>query len=231
MDRTTGARKLLVVLAVLAGLMGTATVFAQEEGTSGALGGLAEPDTVRTNLWLTRALMGEIVTRAAASLPPGPAGVALVQRGAEDSDVLFGVVAADILAERDYELFVAEVDSLPAAGVDYFFAYQVVSVELAYPEVGRTLGIWRRWVGRDLSVTASIQVSAAAGGRLLFKDIVERSFSDRVDNRDFDQVGSDLYEFTDAETAGSGWQNRMEEIIVLGTLVGLIAIYFANTGS
>ena len=81
------------------------------------------------------------------------------------------------------------------------------------------------------STTFPAQVSTASTGQLLFKDIVERRFSDRVDNDDFEDVETDLYDFTTAETVGSGWQNRMEEIVVLGTLVGLIAIYFANTGN
>ncbi len=104
-------------------------------------------------------------------------------------------------------------------------------MELSYPEVGRTLGIWQRWVERDVSVTASVDVSEADSGLLLFKDILERRFSDRVDHEDFDDVESELYDFTTADKAGSGWQNRIEEIVVLGTLVALIAVYFANTGN
>ena len=42
---------------------------------------------------------------------------------------------------------------------------------------------------------------------------------------------SELYDFTTAETSESGWQRRIEEIVVLGTLAGLVAVYFANTGN
>ncbi len=193
--------------------------------------GLSEPDTVRTNLWLTKALMGEIVTTASATLPPAPATLLLVNKGGSEQDELFGGVATGILSEKGYELFVVAADSTVQAPVDFVFTYQVMGVELEYPEVGRTLGIWQRWVARDVAVTASVEISTSPVGQLLFKDIVERRFGDRVDNDDFDDVESDLYEFTNAETSGSGWQNRMEEIVVLGTLVGLIAIYFANTGN
>jgi hypothetical protein len=197
----------------------------------GALPDPAAPDTVRTNLWLTEALMGEIVTTAAASLPPGPHAVKLVDEGGTEGDALFGGEAANILREQGHQLFVAAQDSTLIPPVDYIFGFKVIGVDLSYPEVGRTLGIWQRWVARDLSVSVSVEISAANSGQLLFKDIPERRFSDRVDNSDFDLVGNDLYEFTDAQMAGSGWQNRMEEIVVLGTLVALIAIYFANTGS
>ncbi len=216
-------------------LMAVAGVCLAQDGSpesrAGQLPGLAEPDTVRTNLWLTKALMGEIVTTASAFLPPAPGSILLVNKGGDDQDELFGGVATAILSEQGYELFVVAADSTVQTPVDFIFSYQVVGVDLAYPEVGRTLGIWQRWVARDVVVTASVEVSTSPAGQLLFKDNVERRFGDRVDNDDFDDVESDLYEFTTAETSGSGWQNRMEEIVVLGTLVGLIAIYFANTGN
>lgn len=191
----------------------------------------AEADTVRTNLWLTEALMGEIVSHAVASLPPAPAALLVVDEGGTEADALFGGVASEILGGQGYDLYVITQDSTITAPVDFVFYYSVVGVELVYPEVGRTLGIWKRWVGREVGVTASVEIATAEGGRLLFKDTVSRRFSDRVDNNDFDDVDSDLYDFTTAETAGSGWQGRMEEIVVLGTLVALIAIYFANTGN
>lgn len=200
-------------------------------GEATGLPGPAEPDTVRTNLWLTEALMGEIVTLAVGSLPPGGHAIKLEAQSADDGEEIFGGVAANILSELGHELYVASQDSNLAASVDYVFGYRVVGIELSYPEVGRTLGIWQRWVARDLVVSAAVEISAANSGQLLFKDIVERSISDRVDNDDFDLVGSDRYDFTTAEKSGSGWKNRMEEIVVLGTLVALIAIYFANTGS
>lgn len=202
-----------------------------EEPLAGQLPPMAQPDTVRTNLWLTEALMGEIVDHAAAFIPPAPGSVLVVNQGAGDADELFGGVAAEILGKRGYELFVVMADSLEQAPVDYVFSFKVMGVDLDYPDVGRTLGIWKRWIGREVAVTASVEVATSNAGQLLFKEIVERSFSDRVDNDDFDDVESDLYDFTTATTRGSGWQSRIEEIVVLGTLVGLIAVYFANTGN
>ena len=65
---------------------------------------------------------------------------------------------------------------------------------------------------------------------MLLSDQVQRRFSDRVSSDDCGTVDSQLYDFTTAEISESGWKGRMEEIIVLGTLAGLVAIYFANTG-
>jgi hypothetical protein len=231
MDRKSGFMKIFLVIPAIWLVTVAGVSLAQDDSQGGQLPGLAEPDTVRTNLWLTKALMGEIITAASSTLPPAPATLLLVNRGGNDQDDLFGGVATNILGEQGYELFVVAADSSILAPVDFVFSYQVIGVELEYPEVGRTLGIWQRWVARDVAVTASVEISTSPAGQLLFKDIVERRFGDRIDNDDFDDVESDLYEFTTAETSGSGWQDRMEEIVVLGTLVGLIAIYFANTGN
>ena len=186
-------------------------------------------DTVRTNLWLTEALMGEIVAAAAGVLPPAPAAVRLVPGDDAAATELFGTVAARVLGGRGYDLYVAEADTARQAAADAVFAYEVEGVELDYPEVGRTLGIWRRWVERDLRVTALVEVTAADSGRLLLKERLVRAFGDRVPDGDFGAVNSGLYDFTSAETAESGWQRRFEEIVVLGSLAGLVAIYFANT--
>ncbi|MEN8007822.1 MAG: hypothetical protein ABFS42_12455 [Candidatus Krumholzibacteriota bacterium] len=233
MDRKSGSTLVLAALMV-ALLAGTGMAAGEAEGGASAAGYMPAfdaPDTVRTNLWLTEALMSEIVASFTNVLPAPPAAVLMVNQGGLDGDDVFGGVASDILGSMGHEVFVVAADSTVQAPVDIVFDYKVVGVELSYPEVGRTLGIWQRWVARDVSVTASVELTEADSGRLLFKDIVTRRFADRVDNGDFDAVESPLYDFTSAETSGSGWQNRMEEIVVLGTLVGLIAVYFSNTGN
>jgi hypothetical protein len=234
MDRISGSKTVLCALTVVLS-MGVAEMSRASDPAEGTMAGqlpaMAEADTVRTNLWLTEALMGEIVSHAAAFMPPAPGAVLVVNQGTDDANDLFGSVAAAVLTGRGYDLFVVTEDSMVQAPVDYVFSYQVVGVELIYPEVGRTLGIWKRWIGREIAVTASVEVATSSAGQLLFKEIVVRRFSDRVDKDDFQDVESGLYNFTTAQTSGSGWQNRMEEIVVLGTLVGLIAVYFSNTGN
>lgn len=233
MDRKIASRWIFAVLVPL--VLAGAGVAAGDEGAPiepvVQFPAPTEPDTVRTNLWLTEALMGEIVTFAANSLPKEPATILLVDQGGQESDDVFGAVASVLLRSMGYELFLVSADSTVQAPVDFVFNFKVVGVELSYPEVGRTLGIWQRWVARDLKVTASVDISTADSGLLVFKDIVDRRYSDRIDNSDFSEVGSDLYDFTTADKAGSGWQRRTEEIVVLGTLVALIAVYFANTGN
>lgn len=256
---------LLPLLAACAASVAVAAAgFAQDAPDRPGPGGLpapGAPDTVRTNLWLTEALMAEIVTVAAQALPDAPARILLSPGDDSAATELFGSTAFTILAGRGHRLFapptpadslaaVAAADSAaadagaagnPEAGsadvqgaaaapeVDAVFAYRILGVELAYPQVGRTLGIWKRWVDRRVQVTAMVDVTDAQTGRILLSRKLERSFADRLEAADLAAVDSPLYAFTSAKTAESGWHSRMEEIVVLGTLAGLVAVYFANT--
>ncbi len=107
--------------------------------------------------------------------------------------------------------------------------YRVVDIGLYYPDTGRRLGLWRQWVARDIELTVMISLQDLASGRLLLSDRYTRSFSDRVPDDDFAAVNSDVYPFTSGEPAQSGWKGRIEEIVVLGALAALVAIYLANT--
>jgi len=190
-----------------------------------------QPDTIRTNLWLAEALMGEIVVEAVRGMPAAPGSVLLEGRADTESNELFENVAANRLLDLGYEVFLANGDSSGTIPAELHFQFDVVKVQLDYPEVGRTLGIWQNWVGRDLQVVANVEITEFDSGRLVTSDRYTRNFSDRVDNEHFSAVQSDMYSFTSAQTKASGWNRRVEEIVILGSLVGLIAVYFANTGN
>ncbi len=196
-----------------------------------ALPAAAVADTVRSNLWLTEALMGEVVTAVAAVLPPAPAAVRLVPMSNDKRNDVFQAVAAGALGKAGYHLYIAADDTAGRTPVDCVFEFGVQKIALSYPEVGRTLGVWRRWVERNLQVSVLVEISEEDSGRILLNQRVERGFSDHVTNDAFDQIDSAEYDFTTAETSESGWHSRLEEIVVLGTLTGLVAIYFANTGN
>jgi len=175
--------------------------------------------------------MAEIVVHAAAAMQPAPAAVQLASTADGPGSDLFQAVAARVLGDKGYDLYVAGDDSTRQGAVDYRFGYRVESIGLSYPEVGRTLGVWRRWVSRKMQVAVVVEITEAATGRLVFDERVTRGFQDRIGDDNFNFVDSDVYVFTTAETLDSGWRGRMEEVVVLGTLAGLVAIYFANTGN
>ena len=104
-----------------------------------------------------------------------------------------------------------------------------MDIALYYPDTGHRLGLWRQWVARDIELTVMISLQDMASGRLLLSDRYTRSFSDRVPDDNFAAVNSDVYPFTSGEPAQSGWKGRVEEIVVLGALAALVAIYLANT--
>lgn len=201
---------------------------AQAEGGIGP-SATAAADTVRTNLWLAESLLAEVAAEGVAALPQDGGSVRLQSSLDSPAAQLFQTVAAGLLADRGHEVFLETDEGQAPAPVDYVFGFRVLGVQLDYPEVGRTLGIWRNWVGREVEVSVMLELTEASTGRVLLNRKVDRGFRDRFDDRELDRVESSLYDFTTAEIKGSGWQDRMEEVVVLGTLAGLVAVYFANT--
>ncbi len=197
-------------------------------------------DTVRTNLWLVRALLADAVAEAAAVLPPAPRAVVVKPVTRSDGNALLVAAATTVLQERGYEVYLDEttvadakqaaVAPTPPAGA-LELRLSIETLRLGYPRAGRRFGLWRQWVDRDLRATLLATGRERDTGRILFDRRLERAFADRVASARFDEVRSPGYPFTDAVVPEGGWRRHAEEAVVIGTLVGLVAIYFANTGS
>ena len=128
------------------------------------LPGHATTDTVRTNLWLAEALFTDIADEVAAELATDQARVLLWANGEVDGTELFQAAAFEVLTAAGHEVFVAGDDQEGSAEVSHILEFRVVGVELEYPEIGRTLGIWRSWIGRDLAVSVMVELSEASSG-------------------------------------------------------------------
>jgi len=207
---------------------------AEPEGGGITAAGLpvpGEPDTVRTNIWLVQALMAEIISSTTTVLPPPPAAIQLQQSGDKTRGNLFRTAASRILGGLGYELYQGDNDPARQAAVDYVYRYNVEAIDLKYPAEGRTLGLWRSWIAREMAVLVYVEISEFDSGRILLSEKIERRFDDRVPDDDFGDVDSGLYPFTTAETGQGAWRRRLEAIVVLGALAGLVAVYFANTSN
>ncbi len=189
----------------------------------------AVADTVPSNLWLTRSLMEDLAARCASVLGPQQHRILLQPLDQEPGTELFQAALHSVLSSEGRELFLAGDDSLAAPVVDARWQFRVVGIQLDYPRVGRTLGIWRSWIARELEVTVLCTITEVPSGRVLLDDQMQLRASDRFSANDFAQVDSPLYDFTTAEPVNGSWHDRLEEIVVLGTLAGLVAVYFANT--
>lgn len=213
----------VTTLPVAAAVPDSTQVFVRPEGLA-----VAGADTIRTNLWIAEALMGETVAEAARHLPPPPLVVVLVPFDKEQKTNLLTTMATQNLSRAGYQV---HLDQAPADSTRPYceFRYQVVELGLGYPETGRKLGLWRDWVAREVSFTALYTIVETPGGRVLYNDRIRRDYLDRVPSDDLADCQSPAYAFTNADVQESGWQRRIEEIVVLGTLAGLVAIYFANT--
>ncbi len=196
-------------------------------------------DTVRTNLWLARALLADAVREVARALPPAPRAVVIKPMEKSEANDLLIAAAQAVLSEAGHELYLDETQlagakqqaAPPQAPPDALeLRLRVEEIGLKYPRAGRRLGLWRQWVDRRLRATVLVSLLETSTGRLLMDERVVRTFEDRVAAEGFDDVRSTSYAFTDAQIPESGWRHRAEQTVVLGSLIGLIAIYFANTG-
>ena len=76
-----------------------------------------------------------------------------------------------------------------------------------------------------------VRVLDAADGRLRMDDRLVRRYVDRVPSGRFDAIASPAYTFTHADATSNGMRGIMENLVVIGSLAGLVAIYFANSGN
>jgi hypothetical protein len=185
-------------------------------------------DTLRTNLEVAEALLGEALELVIPELPSPPAAVVLVPGSTEDAAALLSRVAVHRLQLAGYEV---HLDQLPEASdlAVVEMRYRVEDLQLAYPTSGRRLLFWKSWVGREMNLAVTMTLVDAADGQIIMSRRVASSFRDRIPAGDVDAVESPTYEFTQAEPDPSKSSRRLEQVVVLGALVGLVAIYFANT--
>jgi hypothetical protein len=195
----------------------------------------AGADSVRTNIWLAQALLADLIREAAEVLPPG-ATVVLIPGDDHEADPLMEVAAYDVLDAAghpvllpDPEVEIGAGDGLPADAFE--LSWRLERVVLEYPRVGRFLGLWSRWVDRDLEATALLTVRDRGTGRLLLDRRVVKTYNDRIGNKSLDEVNSDLYAFTAAKPDEGGLRGILEEVVVIGALTSMVAVYFANSGS
>lgn len=202
----------------------------------GTLPFAAGPDTVRTNLWLTQALFADIVREAAAVLPADGSRVALRPLAKHAARPLFEPAAFAELTAAGHEVLLDETDvaatkSTAVVEADYEFRYYIEDVDLSYPRVGRRFGLWRSWLDREFQAVVQVTVLERATGRLLLDKRLSRGYADRIPAGHLKAVDAATYGFTTADPAEGGLRSILEELVVVGALTGLVAVYFANSGN
>jgi hypothetical protein len=187
-----------------------------------------QPDTIRTNLMVAEALLGDALAAITAELPASGATVVLVPGSTEAAANLLTTVATHHLLAAGH---VVHLDQ-PTVGTDgpvYELRYRVDRLDLSYPDSGRRFLLWSAWVDRKVDLVVQLTLVDAADGQVITSQRLVRRFQDRLEVDQVAAVEAPLYPFTTAAVEGGGWTRRLEEIVVLGTLAGLVAVYFANT--
>ncbi len=192
----------------------------------------AAADTVRTNLWLARALLTEAARDMLSDLPAGCRSVEVVAEAEGPATALFEPILFAVLRGAGITVYsAADRDSQAAPAADHRLRYRLEQLSLAYPAQGRTFGLWRSWLDRELAVTAVYKVVRLPDGLVLAERRRVHRYADRIRAGDRVLVESDLYPFTAAEPPAGRGRALLEQTLVIGTLVGMVAAYFANTGS
>jgi len=198
---------------------------------------VAAADTIRTNLWVAQALLTDIAREAVAAVPGAGRRVALRARDTHEAGPLLETAFYAALIDAGHDAYLDEAaeeeDDRPIRPVsaDYEIRYLFETCELGYPAVGRKFGLWKQWLDREVEISVMVGVVEMDSGRLLLDDRLQRRFTDRLPAGYLDLVDATTYGFTSAEPAAGGIQSIMEELVVLGALTGLVAIYFTNTGN
>lgn len=223
-------RSLGLVALVGATLLGAVPAIGQTTDQGQALRfDAASGDTLRSNLWVAETVLGEAIDALLPSLPPPPTAVLLVPATTEAAANLLTAVATARLQQAGYTVHLDRAPQDDEARV-VEVRYRVNKLELSYPASGRRLGLWPGWIARQMAFTAQFTVVDGADGQVLSSRRIARTFQDRFPHEYLTAVESTDYPaFTRATAPAGAWSRRLEQAIVLGTLVGLVAIYFANT--
>ncbi len=225
-------RTSLVILLVL---LSALPIRAADDGNAVAYAFTAA-DTVRTNLWIAQALMADIAREIVDTIPGPGQGVSLRSSDSHEAAPLLEAQLHRHILDGGNVAYLDEsdlVDEEPVTPVDadYEIRYSFETLDMEYPRVGRKLGLWKSWVDREMSMSVMARVIELKTGRLLMDERLQRSFGDRLSSGHVERVDDLVYGFTSAEVAEGGLMSVMEELVVVGALTGLVAIYFANTGN
>jgi len=176
----------------------------------------AAADTIRTNLWVARALFTDIAREVVAAVPERDQGVSLRPRGTHDALPLLETALYAALLNAGHRPYLDESDDSGAdtpikpMAADYEIRFQFETCQLDYPAVGRRFGLWRNWIDREVDVSTLIGVVELSTGRLLLDDRIERRFNDRVpaDRRPHGPGGHLLHEYRQLIVAPIPYRRR-----------------------
>jgi hypothetical protein len=173
------------------------------------------------------------------ALPPAPARLILRPGGRHEATPLLQEMMFSCLSDAGYQVFLDDSDlnkdGKPTTEVtddaQVLVKFGLSDVDLSYPASGRRFHLWRQWVDRELAMTMFVTVQDHETGQVLMNERMVRRYADRIPADRFDGVSSPTYQFTQADVQASGIRGVLENVVVIGSLAGLVAVYFANTGN
>ncbi|MBT3316836.1 hypothetical protein HN388_02560 [bacterium] len=194
---------------------------------------------VQSNLFEVRAMLFDVAEKIGGTIPDQKADVVFVPSSTHEANDLLLEALTTVLTNAGHTVLLDESSSagsqddtefIKPVG-DYSIVFNLKEVGLAYPNAGRKFGLWRQWVDRDLFVSVHARVIDASSSVVLLDKLITNSKYDRIAANDFDTIESSAYSFTNGDVSESGMRRVFEQVVVISALSGMVAAYFANTGS
>lgn len=194
---------------------------------------------VQSNLFEVRALLFDVAEKIGDRVPAQNVDVVFVPSASHEANDLFLEAMTTVLTNAGHTVLLDESSSASSQDDteyikpvgDYRIVFNLKDIDLAYPDAGRKFGLWRQWVDRDLSVSVHARVIESSSSVVLLDKLITNSKYDRISSNDFDTIESSAYSFTNSDVSESGVRRVFEQVVVISALSGMIAAYFANTGS
>lgn len=136
-------------------------------------------------------------------------------------------VLTDDLVGRGFRVRVGE-NPVGSDSASLELSYRVLDMGVAYPRQGRSHGMGRLWVQRDVSVRLSFQLTDLATNHVRWIQEAEASRTGRFPHRLLSVVESKEYPFTHAAFEKKSWTRYLEPVIVSGVVGGLVYLFYAN---
>jgi hypothetical protein len=119
-------------------------------------------------------------------------------------------------------------DPAVASAARYRLSYQVIRLNISYPDVSRTWLIGPRKVERLALADVFVQFIDLSTGDILWVRETHKRYDDTIGYGDLKSVEDAQYDFTKPPHSGFKMSRLLEPVVVGGIVVGLIYLFFSN---
>ncbi|HSG27642.1 MAG TPA: hypothetical protein VLA34_04115 [Candidatus Krumholzibacterium sp.] len=122
-------------------------------------------------------------------------------------------------------------ESDTSGGHDYEFNYQLVRLNIKYPDIDRSYWIGSKRVERLAEIGIFAQLIDASTGDIIWVGETRKNYEDTISYRLLDRVEDPALSYTMPARKELKWGKAVEAVVVTGIVSGLIYLFFSNQDS